>query len=54
MRNERDIKEIDERYTKGLAIHYVEDVDQVLDLALLKQKVKDPLQFSFDEADQKM
>ncbi len=52
-RNERDIKEIDERYIKGLNMHYVEDVEQVLDLALLSQKVKNPLHFSFDETVQK-
>ncbi len=52
-RNERDIKEIDDRYVKGLRIHYVDHVEQVLDLALLSQKVKDPLQFSFDEPVQK-
>ncbi len=52
-RNDRDIKEIDERYIKGVTIHYVDDVNQVLELALLNQKVKDPIQFSFDEPVQK-
>lgn len=52
-RNERDIREIDERYVKGLSIHYVDEVEEVLELALLSQKVKNPVQFSFDEPVQK-
>ncbi|ELR72743.1 ATP-dependent protease La Type I [Fulvivirga imtechensis AK7] len=46
-RNKRDINEIDDRYIKGLKIHYVENVDEVLALALLKEKVKRPMQFTF-------
>ncbi len=38
--NESDIKEIDESYIKGLKFHYVAKMDEVLDIALLKQKVK--------------
>ena len=38
-KNEKDILEIDERYTKGLSIHYVETAEEVLELALMKQKV---------------
>lgn len=52
-RNDRDIKEIDDRYLKGVTVHYVDDVNQVLELALLNQKVKEPLNFSFDEPVQK-
>lgn len=53
VKNERDIKEIDERYIKGLTIHYVENVEEVLQTALLSQKVKDPIHFSFEEPVQK-
>ena len=38
-KNEKDILDIDERYTKGLSIHYVETAEEVLELALMKQKV---------------
>jgi ATP-dependent Lon protease len=39
-KNQKDIEEIEERYIKGLTIHYVDHVDEVLDIALLPQKVK--------------
>lgn len=39
--NKKDIDEIKEEYLKGLSIHYVKEMHDVLDLALLKQKVKD-------------
>ena len=38
--NERDINEIKEEYLKGLTFHYVSEMAEVLELALLKQKVK--------------
>lgn len=44
-RNRRDIEEIEKQYTRGLSFHYVENVGQVLDKALLKEKVKNPLNF---------
>jgi len=37
-RNRKDIEEIDEQYIKGLKIHYVETVAEVLSLALLEEK----------------
>lgn len=40
--NRKDIEEIKEHYLKGLTINYVNEMHEVLDLALLKQKVKDP------------
>ncbi|MDX1627448.1 MAG: endopeptidase La [Fulvivirga sp.] len=49
-RNKRDINEIDDQYIKGLNVHYVETVDEVLNLALLKEKVKKPINFTFTEA----
>jgi ATP-dependent Lon protease len=48
-RNKRDIDEIDEIYTKSLKIHYVQNVEQVLELALLKENVKKRMQFTFPE-----
>lgn len=41
--NEKDINEIKPEYLKGLTFHYVEDVRQVIELALLKEKVSEPL-----------
>ena len=41
--NQKDIEEIKEEYLKGLTFHYVEDIRQVVDLALLKEKVENPL-----------
>ena len=34
--NKKDIEEIKKEYVKGLKFHYVERIDQVLDIALLK------------------
>ncbi|WP_436412127.1 endopeptidase La [Petrimonas sp.] len=44
--NEKDILEIKPEYVAGLNFHYVEDVKQVLDLALLEEKVKSPKNFT--------
>jgi ATP-dependent Lon protease len=44
-RNKRDILEIEKQYIKGLTFHYVDTVDQVLKIALLKEKVDKPLSF---------
>jgi ATP-dependent Lon protease len=49
LRNKKDIDEIDDRYLKLLQIHYVENVDDVLNIALLDQKVKQPLKFIIPE-----
>ena len=40
VQNKRDIEEIDQSYLKGLTFHYVDDMSEVLDIALTKQKVK--------------
>ena len=42
--NERDIKEIKEDYLKGLTFHYVNEMSEVIDIAITKQKVKNPKQ----------
>lgn len=41
--NEKDINEIKPEYLKGLMFHYVSDIQQVVDLALLREKVDNPL-----------
>ena len=37
-KNRKDIEEINERYLKGLKFHFVEEMYQVLEIALLKEK----------------
>lgn len=39
--NKKDILEINQKYLEGLAFHYVKNMIEVVNLALLKQKVKD-------------
>ena len=41
--NQKDIEEIKADYVKGLTFHYVEDIHRVIDIALLKEKVDNPL-----------
>ena len=48
-RNKRDIDEIEKNYIKGLKFHFVSDVAEVLKIALLKEKVSEPLTFDFPE-----
>jgi ATP-dependent Lon protease len=46
--NRKDVEDIKEIYIRGLKFHYVESIMNVLDLALLKQKVKNPKNISFE------
>lgn len=48
-RNRKDIDEIKEDYIKNLKIHYADHVDDVLAVALLPEKVKDPIDLSIKE-----
>lgn len=48
-RNRKDIEEIDEHYIKGLTINYVDTVSEVLALALLEEKVENPIEFVLEE-----
>ncbi len=41
--NQKDIEEIKDIYIKGLKFHFVNDIMEVLDIALMKQKVNTPL-----------
>ncbi len=43
--NEKDVDEVQADFIKGLKFHYVENMDEVLELALEKKKVKDALKF---------
>jgi ATP-dependent Lon protease len=42
--NKKDIEEIKPEYLKGLTFHYVNTIKDVLDLALLPEKVKDAIE----------
>lgn len=48
-KNKKDIGEIEKSYIKGLTFHYVDSIDQVLKIALLKEKVKNPVALSVSE-----
>ena len=41
--NQKDIEEINALYLKGMTFHYVTDIKEVFELALLKEKVAHPL-----------
>ncbi len=47
--NQKDIEEIPEIYRKGLEFHYVENIKQVWDFALTKEKVDHPIEFTITE-----
>lgn len=51
--NKKDIDEIKPLYLKGLTFHFVDDIKEVLDIALLKEKVKNPINFSISHTDEK-
>ena len=44
-RNRKDIEEINEVYLKGLQLHLVDTAEEVLNIALLKQKAENPIDF---------
>ena len=43
--NKKDILEIKKEYIKGLKFHYIDEMIDIIDIVLLKQKVKNPLVF---------
>lgn len=47
--NRKNIEEIPEMYLEGLTFHYVDNVSEVFQIALLEEKVKDAITFTFDE-----
>jgi ATP-dependent Lon protease len=46
--NRKDVEEIRDIYIKGLKFHYVATIMDVLEFSLLKQKVQNPKNISFD------
>ena len=42
--NKKNIDEINALYLKGLQFHYVDDIQEVLEIALLNEKVKNPIE----------
>ena len=53
-RNKKDIEEIDSHYLEGLTFHFVENVDEVLEIALLEEKVEDAIKFDLDSEPSKI
>jgi len=47
--NQKDILEIKESYITDLKFHYVTDMREVINLALLTEKVKEPLDLTIKE-----
>jgi len=46
VRNRKDVEEIREDYLRGLNFHYVDTMQEVIQYALLEQKVRNPLKLS--------
>jgi ATP-dependent Lon protease len=46
--NRKDVENINAIYIKGLRFHYVDTIMEVLELALLNQKVKNPKKIAFE------
>ena len=49
--NKKDIDEIQPIYLKGVEFHYVSDIQEVLELALTNEKVKNPIDFTIPKED---
>jgi len=45
--NQKDIEEIKADYIKGLRFHYIDEMKEIKDLALLKERVKNPLNLNY-------
>jgi ATP-dependent Lon protease len=43
--NQKDVEDIPQNYLKGLHLYYIKNMLEVLDLALLDEKVKNPISF---------
>lgn len=48
-KNKKDVEEIEPEYIKELKFHYVDHVDEILDIALLDEKVDNPMHFFVNE-----
>ena len=53
-KNKKDINEIPDMYLKGVDFEYVHNVKEVLKLALLEEKISDPVCFDIDESEGKL
>ncbi len=53
-KNKKDIEEIDDNYLSSLNIHFVNTVDEVIKLALLDEKVIDPMIFDIIDTKSKV
>ena len=51
--NRKDIEDIPEKYRKGVQFHYVENVQQVWDIALTNQIVANPVNLTISETNNK-
>ena len=47
--NEKDILDIPEKYLKGVSFHYVENIQDVWDIALTKELVDNPINLTIEE-----
>lgn len=52
-KNQKDIDEIEDIYLKGVTFHFVEHVQEVLDIALLDELVDESVKFTFESSYQK-
>lgn len=51
--NQKDVEDIKATYIKGLTFHYVTEMKEVIDIAVLQQKVKNPFTFDLKTEDKK-
>ncbi|MDD7273868.1 MAG: endopeptidase La [Prevotella sp.] len=51
--NRKDVEEILEKYRKGLTFHYVENVQEVWQIALTDEMIQNPIDFSITEEEKK-
>lgn len=49
--NRKDIEEIKDTYLKGLEFHFVSDISEVIEIALLNEKVKNAIDLSVPESE---
>jgi ATP-dependent Lon protease len=45
--NKKDIEEIKADYIAGLTFHYIDEMKEIRELALLNEKVKNPLELNY-------
>jgi ATP-dependent Lon protease len=49
VKNRKDVEEVPANYIKDLTFHYVDQIDEVLGVALLPEKVNNPMNFVFPD-----